>query len=382
MAIVDRSRFLRRAGWCRLLHMTKRWVGTFLVVVVVLSCLVSTASADNDPIEVCWKPPGLPPGIDTFVILKTMKGDEWVLVGNAQFPAAVRFSQAYKYNPNLDHESLDKIPGKQRPRSCTPRPAEKPEAGAAKAPAAPPAPAPKPQPAAQGGTGSGKTTGGEGKSAGKDVVEADGTEPEAKNPQPTYSRPPSDEYEEFRKRRAKYKSNLPDKTEYALPRNVSTLPPQQERPVVPKLVVSEEPQPVLTVAPPMRSAAAGCTVTPPACASPPGIVQASESSGGVRDCDQEQIDCFRRCWASKPPWPIKKGKAGHYGYCQTKCLGEYMECLAEEGLRRTFEAMAEAAAWLKRHPGIAVGTIIVIGGIVYVVSTGGAGALVLIPLGA
>ncbi|HVK69103.1 MAG TPA: hypothetical protein VM694_31815 [Polyangium sp.] len=113
-----------------------------------------------------------------------------------------------------------------------------------------------------------------------------------------------------------------------------------------------------------------------------GIVQVSDASGSGRDCDQEQIDCFRRCWRVKPPWPMKKGTSAHYRYCQTKCLAEYMDCLASEGLRRTFETIAEAAAWLKRHPEVAAGTIFVIGGIVYVVSTGGAGALVLIPLGA
>ena len=61
--------------------------------------------------------------------------------------------------------------------------------------------------------------------------------------------------------------------------------------------------------------------------------------GLLRDCDQEQIDCFRSCWNDCPPWPIKKGNAGHYRYCQTKCLVEYMECVAEneaEKLKKKF----------------------------------------------
>jgi hypothetical protein len=44
-------------------------------------------------------------------------------------------------------------------------------------------------------------------------------------------------------------------------------------------------------------------------------------------------------------------------------------------------SLTEALDWLKKHPQV-VGTIIVIAGVVYVVSTGGSGALVLLPLGA
>jgi RHS repeat-associated protein len=54
--------------------------------------------------------------------------------------------------------------------------------------------------------------------------------------------------------------------------------------------------------------------------------------GLMQDCEQLQIDCFRKCWSGCPPWPIKKGNAGHYKYCQTKCLAAYMTCVAENEL--------------------------------------------------
>ena len=56
--------------------------------------------------------------------------------------------------------------------------------------------------------------------------------------------------------------------------------------------------------------------------------------GLLRDCDQEHIECFRRCWSQCPPWPIERGKRGHYLYCQSKCLAEYMECEAANAVER------------------------------------------------
>jgi hypothetical protein len=48
----------------------------------------------------------------------------------------------------------------------------------------------------------------------------------------------------------------------------------------------------------------------------------------------------------------------------------------------TFDALDKAWEWIKGHKAEIVGSIVVIGGIAYIVSTGGTGALVLIPLGA
>lgn len=111
----------------------------------------------------------------------------------------------------------------------------------------------------------------------------------------------------------------------------------------------------------------------------PISTQAAFLAIAARDCDQEHIECFRRCWNSKPPWPIERGKRGHYLYCTSKCLAEYMECLAEQAAEKAFDTMSEALDWLKHNPGVAVGTLVVVGGVVFVVMTGGGGALILAP---
>ena len=56
--------------------------------------------------------------------------------------------------------------------------------------------------------------------------------------------------------------------------------------------------------------------------------------GLFRDCAEEHIGCFRRCWNSWPPWPIQRRNKGHYLYCQSKCLAEYMECEDENEAER------------------------------------------------
>jgi RHS repeat-associated protein len=65
-------------------------------------------------------------------------------------------------------------------------------------------------------------------------------------------------------------------------------------------------------------------------------IRYTDPSGLLRDCDAEHISCFNDCYNSPTkclPWPVGRGggksaKASRYLYCQTKCLGEYMECLA------------------------------------------------------
>ena len=79
--------------------------------------------------------------------------------------------------------------------------------------------------------------------------------------------------------------------------------------------------------------------------------------GLFRDCAEEHIGCFRRCWNSWPPWPIERGNKGHYLYCQSKCLAEYMECEDENEAERVMTYCTE-------HPAVcataAVGTIVII----------------------
>jgi hypothetical protein len=108
------------------------------------------------------------------------------------------------------------------------------------------------------------------------------------------------------------------------------------------------------------------------------------ASSGTRDCDAEQIACFRKCWNSAPPWPLKRGDKGHDKYCTKKCREEYMECVKElEARPLAFPDMKTAKDWLARHETeVLVGSLVVVAGATFVVATGGAGALVLIPLAA
>ena len=102
-------------------------------------------------------------------------------------------------------------------------------------------------------------------------------------------------------------------------------------------------------------------------------------------CNALQIQCFRKCYNSAPPkgrgW--KKGDGDHYKYCQSMCLAQFMECRRKMGIvTRVFDALDKAWTWIKDHKAEIIGTVIVVGGVAYIVSTGGSGALVLIPLGA
>jgi hypothetical protein len=52
-------------------------------------------------------------------------------------------------------------------------------------------------------------------------------------------------------------------------------------------------------------------------------------SGGP-DCDQEQIDCFERCWNThERPYPYVKRDEWYYKYCTKKCREEYIQCIQD-----------------------------------------------------
>ena len=106
------------------------------------------------------------------------------------------------------------------------------------------------------------------------------------------------------------------------------------------------------------------------------------TAGGGRDCDAEQIACFRRCWNTPPPYPIERGKKGHDKYCTKKCREEYMECIKQtEASPLVFPSMESARTWLEDHETeVVVGTVVIVAGTAFVVSTAAAGALVLVPL--
>jgi hypothetical protein len=120
-----------------------------------------------------------------------------------------------------------------------------------------------------------------------------------------------------------------------------------------------------------------------------------EEAGGIggsggHDCDEEHIQCFDRCWNRSPPISsIKKGSGPHNEYCTKICREQYMECIEEqEQLEREkknknlkFSSIDAALEWLRNHKAeIAIGTVVVVAGVTFVVATGGSGALVLAPL--
>jgi hypothetical protein len=127
----------------------------------------------------------------------------------------------------------------------------------------------------------------------------------------------------------------------------------------------------------------------------PRIYVISESFGGTGgsgddSCAEAQIACFDRCWNSRPPLTsIKKGSEKHHEYCTTKCLEEFMNCIKEQEQREAAQEKRElrfpnidrALTWLREHKTeIAIGTIVVVAGVTFIVATGGSGALLLVPL--
>ncbi|MCY1035019.1 hypothetical protein OV207_26465 [Corallococcus sp. BB11-1] len=109
---------------------------------------------------------------------------------------------------------------------------------------------------------------------------------------------------------------------------------------------------------------------------------------GHRDCDAEHVACFTRCWNSIPPLTsIKVGSGKHHEYCTEECRKAYMECigdlepLPQKGDARRFSRMDEALDWLRAHRAeAAIGTVVVIAGMAFIVAAGGAGVLMLAPL--
>jgi hypothetical protein len=217
--------------------MAKRRVGSFLGVLVVLWFLASTAHAE--PIPVCWRPAWLKPGSTMWSVTNDGKGA--VMVGAAEFAIRTQNRRVYVYKPDAPVWNNALLQGEDRRNGCTPLPVEKPAADAAKPP--------EPPKGGSGGKEKDESVGDDGEDAEEGAAEADDDEGEAEAPQPTYSSPRVDEYEEYRKRRAKHRSNLPEKTASALPWNESALPAQEEQPVLPKLEVAQRPLPVLNARP-------------------------------------------------------------------------------------------------------------------------------------
>ena len=73
--------------------------------------------------------------------------------------------------------------------------------------------------------------------------------------------------------------------------------------------------------------------------------------------------------------------AAWYAACEAFNAG-VVACQAVAGAAKyVFDSMADAAKWLAAHPEIAIGTVVVVAGVTYVVATGGTG-LILVPAAA
>ncbi|WPB80276.1 hypothetical protein KYC5002_14175 [Archangium violaceum] len=106
---------------------------------------------------------------------------------------------------------------------------------------------------------------------------------------------------------------------------------------------------------------------------------------GFRNCDAEQIECYDDCWNTEPlPYPFTERDKGWDKHCTSKCLKEYMECekANEQKVRELkFSRVDEAIQWIRNHKAqVALGTVVVVAGVAFVITTGGSGALILAPL--
>ncbi|HSP80041.1 MAG TPA: hypothetical protein VLQ93_16040 [Myxococcaceae bacterium] len=110
------------------------------------------------------------------------------------------------------------------------------------------------------------------------------------------------------------------------------------------------------------------------------------------DCDDELKDCFKRCWeSSRQPYPHVEHDEWYYEYCTRKCRKEYMECVEElereeaERIKKRpplqFSSLDGARAWIRAHKAeIALGAVVIVAGTAFILATGAAGALILVPL--
>lgn len=120
-----------------------------------------------------------------------------------------------------------------------------------------------------------------------------------------------------------------------------------------------------------------------------GVGSALGTGGaGFRDCDAEHIECFDACWNTTPlPYPYTRRDGWFREYCTRRCREEYVRCEKENEKRARelkelkFSRVEDAIEWLNDHKAeVALGTIVIIAGVAFVLTTGGAGALILAPL--
>lgn len=109
------------------------------------------------------------------------------------------------------------------------------------------------------------------------------------------------------------------------------------------------------------------------------------ASSRPRDCDQENIDCYRNCMKRRFPSShdhIKRQDGSKGRFCAAECLKKLQECLkSQNSSALILPAVNEAVEWLKRNrEQLLVGTIVIIAGVAFVTISAGAGAVVLAPV--
>jgi hypothetical protein len=112
------------------------------------------------------------------------------------------------------------------------------------------------------------------------------------------------------------------------------------------------------------------------------------ASGRQDDCYAQYIDCYHQCRKAPVPPEFNQylhdfgAEAGHDRYCSEKCMRQYTQCLRGQGHRQQeFTVVDGAVDWLKRnHKAVLIGSVVVIAGVVFVVISAGAGAVVLAPI--
>lgn len=111
-------------------------------------------------------------------------------------------------------------------------------------------------------------------------------------------------------------------------------------------------------------------------------MQRTSAADLEQECADQKSACMTRCLKNpNPPYPaLKKGDRAHFALCHKRCFKAFMDCIRKAGLLQEFSVLDAAMAWVKSHGKEIVGTIVVIGGIAYIVSTAGSGALVLVVL--
>ena len=111
-----------------------------------------------------------------------------------------------------------------------------------------------------------------------------------------------------------------------------------------------------------------------------------------RDCDEEMKQCINKCMGSNlgENWehlfqPPSRRLGGKHAECRKRCWPPYEECTkqnAEDSAKAVeLPTIEKAVDWVKRHrEELAVGAVVVIAGVAFVVVTGGSGGLVLAPM--